>query len=110
MIPVNIDGVISIQSQQFNFGHRTEIKKLPHDTNARRIVVTLQTRWENSAYKTTTEHEKITREETYIFRFDKPIEWQNDGFEERILLTVQHVKWEDICNPNVEECALLEIT
>ena len=102
MIPVNIDGVISIQSQQFNFGHRTEIKKLPHDTSEGRIVVTLQLRRENSAYKNTTKHEKITQEETYIFRFDRLIEWQNDGVKERILLTV-HVKWEDIRNPNVEE-------
>ena len=83
-----------------------ELKKLPDDDPSEgRIVVNLQVRWENSAYKNTTEHKKMAKKETYIFRFKKPIEWQNDKVKERILFAV-HVKWEDIRNSNVEECPL----
>ena len=47
-----------------------EFKKLCPDKSEGIIVVTLQVRWENSAYKDTTEQKKIAREEAYLYRFD----------------------------------------
>ena len=82
-------------SETFNFNHRMELKKLPHDVNKGIIVVTLKVVWENSAYKDMMKHEKMAQKETYLYRLDLPIELRKFGITERLFLTL-YVTWEDL--------------
>ena len=54
-------------SETFNFTHRMELKKLPHDVSKVIIVVTLQLVWKNSAAEDRMKHEKMANKETCSF-------------------------------------------
>ena len=91
-LPVNIDVVMSIEmSETFNFTHRMELKKLPHDVSKGIIVVTLQLVWKNCAAEDRMNQEKMAQKETSSFRLDLPSNLQKFGVSERLFLTL-HVK------------------
>ena len=82
-------------SDTFNFSHRMELKKLPHDVSKGTFVVTLQVVWENAANKDGMKHEKMAQKETCLYRLDLPIELRKFGVIERLFLTL-HVTWEGL--------------